>query len=388
MSVKLTNVSKKYCRSLGRSMQYGFRDSFPGGLLRDDGAKLRKGEFWSLRNINLDIAKGERVGVMGRNGAGKSTLMKVIGGVISPDIGTISVTGSIDQMIELTSGFAPSLSGRENARIYAKIKGFDDVQFKAKLEAIVEFAELQDAIDSPVRFYSSGMKARLGFALATMRRPEVLIVDEALAVGDLRFRLKCYEFLGEFLQETSFILVSHSVSHIRRFCNRGIVLEKGKCVYDGSSQAAIDYYDHINSATGDANAAAINEDRVQFTLRSNDHVVRDREAIEFGDPIALDIELRDFPADARITICVDDSARRHIAEWSSARANFSYRGESKVTADLGAATFNGGHYRVYVMVHNADGFQLLAYTKQLVFRIKGELMGLAPYQPVVTWRAN
>ncbi len=388
MTVVIRGVGKKYCRSLGASMRYGFQDSFPGGLLRGDGKKLRKGEFWSLKDINLTISKGERIGILGRNGAGKSTLMKLVAGIIAPDVGSVAVEGSIDQMIELTSGFAPSLTGRENARIYAKIKGLDVAEFENKISEIIEFTELNEHIDSPVRFYSSGMKARLGFALATMRKPDVLIVDEALAVGDLKFRLKCYEFLGEYLQETSFILVSHSVAHIRRFCSRAIVLEKGKIVFDGSSQAAIEHYEFLNSSVKGDGSASINEDNIEFRVLSNGVEILDGGAVSYGGTLELEIKLSNIPPSSRITISLDDSARRHVSEWSSMRAGFEYQPDGSINVNLGRCDLNNGHYRLYVMVHDVNGIRLFAYSKPFIFKVDGELMGLAPVQPLAQWRQN
>ncbi len=387
MTVLLEGICKKYSRNLKTSLKYGLRDALKAGAGRADRSTLRTGEFWALRDIDMRIEPGERIGVIGRNGAGKSTLSKLICGISLPDRGKLTVTGSVDQIIELTAGFHPNLTGRENARLHALIKGLTDAEFRSEIERIIEFSELETFIDSPTKFYSSGMKARLGFCVATMRKPDILIVDEALAVGDLRFRLKCYEFLEEYLKDTSLILVSHSLSQIARFCNRGVVLEKGRMIHDGGVEDAIDVYSELNSDnTKSSKDAVLNEERINFKLESGGVTINDGGSIRYGDALSVLLNIQDIPPGSQIFITLDNAHRKHVLEWHSSRSRYEYRGEELVSVNLGAMELNGGYYRMNVQAIAPNGHDLICYTPSLVFKVEGKLTGLADVQPNVLWQ--
>lgn len=193
--------------------------------------------------MDLTIKKGEAVAVLGRNGAGKSTLLKMITGVTFPTSGELEVNGIVSALLELTSGFDQEFTGRENIYLKGRILGISDAEI-AKLEpAIVEFAELEEYIDQPVRTYSSGMKARLGFSVCVNINPEILIVDEALSVGDRAFREKCIRKIHEIMQgDITMLFVTHSTETARAFCKRGVVMKAGRVVFDGGIDEAIEYY--------------------------------------------------------------------------------------------------------------------------------------------------
>ena len=194
-------------------------------------------------DMNLTIRRGESVAVLGRNGAGKSTLLKMITGVTFPTDGEIEVNGIVSALLELTSGFDQEFTGRENIYLKGRILGLRDEEI-AKLEPeIVEFAELEEYIDQPVRTYSSGMKARLGFSICVNIHPEILIVDEALSVGDRAFRDKCIKKIKAIMQgDITMLFVTHAVETARAFCKRGVVMKAGRIVFDGDIDAAIEYY--------------------------------------------------------------------------------------------------------------------------------------------------
>jgi len=205
--------------------------------------KVRK----AINNVNFSIRKGEAVALFGRNGAGKSTLLKMITGVTYPTKGDIVVNGRVSALLELTAGFDPEFTGRENIYFRGQLMGMknDDI---AKLEPkIVEFAELGDYMDQPVRTYSSGMKARLGFAINVNVEPEILIVDEALSVGDVSFKNKCTEKINDLVNNynITFLFVTHSTKVAAEFCHRGLVMKKGKMIYDGSIDESIAYYNEM-----------------------------------------------------------------------------------------------------------------------------------------------
>ncbi len=198
----------------------------------------------ALSNVSFSIKKGESVALLGRNGAGKSTLLKMITGVAYPTFGYVRVNGNVSALLELTAGFDEELTGRENIYLKGGILGLDKEIIKGYEPAIVEFAELGDYIDQPVKKYSSGMKARLGFAVNINLKPDILIVDEALSVGDKEFRLKCKNKISEMIKEgITFLFVTHSLSEAIAFCERGIVMRNGHVAYQGEIKAAARYYE-------------------------------------------------------------------------------------------------------------------------------------------------
>lgn len=203
-------------------------------------------QTWVLRHINFTVRQGEALGVVGQNGAGKSTLLKMITGTLAPTQGQINVRGRIAAILELGMGFNPEFSGRHNARYTASLMGFSAEQIDAMMPRVEAFAEIGDYFDKPVRTYSSGMQMRIAFAVATAERPDILIVDEALSVGDSYFQHKSYDRIREFqAQGTSLLLVSHDPSLVQGLCDRAILLEKGAIIKDGPPGDVMDYYNAL-----------------------------------------------------------------------------------------------------------------------------------------------
>ncbi len=242
--VEVTCVSKKFSRNLRRSLSYGMRDVITAVLgIKGDRSALRKDEFWSVKDISFQLRRGECLGLIGRNGAGKSTLLKMLNGLIAPDVGSITMRGKINALIELGAGFNPLLSGRENIYVNGQLQGFTKKEIDEKIQTIIDFSELGEFIDSPVQNYSSGMKVRLGFAVAAQMEPDVLIIDEVLAVGDLGFILKCFNTIDNLLPKTAVIFVSHSMPQVSRICSSIMMMEKGYAVYlDSDVAKGIDLY--------------------------------------------------------------------------------------------------------------------------------------------------
>ncbi len=203
-------------------------------------------EIWVLENINFTIEAGEAIGIVGQNGAGKSTLLKIITGTTSASNGDVHINGHVSAMLELGMGFNPELTGRQNTYHAASIMGFSHEQIDEKIAEIESFAEIGDYFDQPVRVYSTGMHVRVTFAVATAWRPELLIVDEALSVGDSYFQHKSFARIKEFQEKgTSLLLVSHDRSAIQALCNRAILLKDGHIIQDGSPEAVFDYYNAL-----------------------------------------------------------------------------------------------------------------------------------------------
>lgn len=194
-------------------------------------------EFWALQDVNFEVEKGESVALIGLNGCGKSTMLKTIAGVLKPTTGKVTVNGSIAPMIELGAGFDMDLTARENVYLNGAILGYNKAQMGIYYDDIVDFSELADFMDVPVKNFSSGMLARLAFSIATIGKPDILIVDEVLSVGDFRFQEKCEKRIqGMMKEDTTILFVSHSIAQVKKICKRAIWLEKGRIREDGSSE--------------------------------------------------------------------------------------------------------------------------------------------------------
>lgn len=201
-------------------------------------------EKYAVSDANFSIQKGEAVALFGKNGAGKSTILKMITGVTFPTGGEVIVNGRVSALLELTSGFDPEFTGRENIYLKGQLIGLRDKEISTLEKIIIDFAEVGDYIDQPVRTYSSGMKARLGFAINVNINPEILIVDEALSVGDVSFKNKCLEKVNEVIEKdnVTLLFVTHATSTAKEFCKRGIVMKNGKIIYDKDIDSAIEKY--------------------------------------------------------------------------------------------------------------------------------------------------
>ena len=198
----------------------------------------------AVDNVSFKINKGEAVAIFGKNGAGKSTILKMITGVTFPTEGNVTVNGRVSALLELTSGFDQEFTGRENIYLKGQILGLKNKEIQELEQTIIDFAELEEYIDQPVRTYSSGMKARLGFSINVNIKPEILIVDEALSVGHESFKTKCIKKIKEIIlkENVTLLFVTHSTSVAKEFCSRGIVMKQGKIIYDGEIKNAIDNY--------------------------------------------------------------------------------------------------------------------------------------------------
>lgn len=241
--VKVQNVSKKFCYDLKTSLKYGAIDIARSTLGLKTNKELRPKEFWAVDNVSFELRRGECIGLIGHNGAGKSTLLKVLNGLYAPDKGQITMKGKVGALIELGAGFQPILTGRENIYNNAAILGFTREEVDEKMKSIIDFSEIEAFLDMPVKNYSSGMKVRLGFAIAAHMEPDILIIDEVLAVGDLGFVIKCFDKIGKILPDTAVIFVSHSMQLVSRICTSILLLDHGKTKYLGNEIGkGIQYY--------------------------------------------------------------------------------------------------------------------------------------------------
>jgi ABC-type polysaccharide/polyol phosphate transport system ATPase subunit len=254
--IKVSGVSKKFCRNLKRSLWYGMQD-IAGELnpfAGENGAalgKLRHDEFWAVNGVSFELRRGECLGLIGHNGAGKTTLLKMLNGLIKPDRGLVEIRGRVGALIALGAGFNPILTGRENIYVNGSVLGLSKKEIDRKLEDIISFADIDDFIDSPVQSYSSGMQVRLGFAVATALEPDVLLLDEVLAVGDQAFSTKCFQRIGALLERCCVIFVSHNEAQVARICDRCILMNHGQPVTMGDTQECLTAYRELGNPGGE-----------------------------------------------------------------------------------------------------------------------------------------
>jgi ABC-type polysaccharide/polyol phosphate transport system ATPase subunit len=242
--LEFRNISKKFRKGEGHD---SLRDLIPGILKNrfrvSDTNTLNEKEFWALRDVSFGVGKGEALGIVGPNGSGKSTTLKILSGILKPTAGTLHVNGRISALIEVGAGFHPDLTGRENIYLNGAILGMSKWEIQQKLDAIVEFSGIREFIDTPVKRYSSGMYARLGFSIAAHVEPEILLVDEVLSVGDFTFQARCIRKMNEILKSgTTVIFVSHNMESVLSLCDRALLLVNGRVEREGEPGEVIAEY--------------------------------------------------------------------------------------------------------------------------------------------------
>lgn len=258
--IEVSGLSKQY--HIGKRQQYKtLRETLmnaltsPARLFRKNGSKSEDNTIWALKDVSFEVNQGEVLGIIGRNGAGKSTLLKILSRITEPTEGEVKIHGRVGSLLEVGTGFHPELTGRENIFLNGAILGMRREEIKKKFDEIVAFAEIEKFLDTPVKRYSSGMYVRLAFAVAAHLEPEILIIDEVLAVGDVQFQKKCLGKMGEVAKEGRTVLfVSHNMAAIRNLCQRCIWMEKGSSIGDGNTTVITDSY--INKYLGDPSLAA------------------------------------------------------------------------------------------------------------------------------------
>jgi len=395
--VRVENVSKKFCRDLKRSLWYGAKDLGSELLGRSQSIErqLRRDEFWALKEISFELKRGECLGLIGGNGAGKTTLLRMLNGLIKPDRGKIEIHGRVGALIALGAGFNPVLTGRENIYVNGAVLGLKKKEIDAKLEQIVDFAELQEFIDSPVQSYSSGMTVRLGFAVATAMEPDILIIDEVLAVGDVGFILKCINRIDRLSKNTCIIFVSHNMLQVSRICTHALVISAGNAVYKGSDVAnAINvYYSMFKSEIGDF----IGSDRARLnaiSLTSGEKYAAGNQVLSviYGEElkITLKVEIDKKISNPHIYMVFYDREQRGFAEIYSSNGNFTIENTSgwiEVEATIPSINFSQGLYSVAVALSEKKGGQVIFRQQSAIyFQVVGSQHGWVPVQIKPVWR--
>jgi len=295
--VKVEGLYKKFCRNLKRSMIYSTLDvsrSMLGVPYSTD--SLRKDEFWALQNINLELRRGETLGIIGINGSGKSTLLRLLTGIFPPDVGTISVKGRVGALIAVGAGFHPHMTGRENIYLNGTILGMSKKEIDQKFDEIVSFAEIDSFLEAPIATYSSGMKVRLGFSVAAHVEPEILLIDEVLSVGDISFRKKSMAKMEEIRDKSSIIFISHNMTQVERICNRVILLNRGVLHMEGTPEYVIsEYYNIANNQKMDQSKTSLivtestGEIR-NLTLKITDELYEERQSFNVDDTLLFNFQ--------------------------------------------------------------------------------------------------
>ena len=358
-------------------MVYGVQDVARDLLgLSTHSDQLRQGEFWALRDVSFEMKRGDTLGIIGPNGAGKSTLLKMISGILKPDTGRIRVRGRVGALIEVGAGFHPLLTGQENVYINGTILGMSKAEIRSKFDSIVDFADIGDFLDVPVRYYSSGMYVRLGFAVAAHCRPEVLLVDEVLSVGDIGFQRKCFRFFQEevFGKGVTVFLVSHSAYTISRLCAKAMVLHNGQVRYLGDSREAVPEYLRLIQSLGKIDNLAVDavgnirsgggEVRMQ-SVKLVDGDGNELSRVRTGDRVEVELVLRaqrDFKQMPRLYLQILDMSNTVLVDSSlpleDCKRYTLKTGDNLVRCTFPSLNLMPGHYTLFFKI-GGSGTELL-----------------------------
>jgi lipopolysaccharide transport system ATP-binding protein len=299
--IRVENLSKQYFIGELQKRPASLRQALSGMLSAPLKRLRRNGHaqseiLWALKDINFEVQPGEVVGLIGHNGAGKSTLLKILSRITDPTAGQIELYGRVVSLLEVGTGFHPELTGRENVFLNGAVLGMSKADIRRKFDEIVAFAEVEKFIDTPVKFYSSGMYVRLAFAVAAHLEPEILIIDEVLSVGDMAFQQKCLQKIGKMREQTkAIILVSHNMLSVKAICTKAILLSHGEVVSNGATQSVIPLYEKMLMKGDDAEEVAdqhlegIGHIKVKSVLLINE-AGQEQTSFETGDPVKVLIE--------------------------------------------------------------------------------------------------
>ena len=387
--INVKQVGKKFCRTAARSARYGLQDI----VTRLSGTKpiqdLRPGEFWAARDISFELKRGECLGIIGPNGAGKSTLLKMINSIILPDRGVIEITGKVGALIEIGAGFHPLLTGRENIYIGGTILGLSRKEIDAKFDDIVAFSGCEDFIDTPVKYYSNGMYARLGFAVAIQNRPDILIIDEVLSVGDINFRAKCFNEIYKLLDRSAVIFISHNLPDVSRICNRLLVMNKGECAYYGDEVSrGISIYQSFQGEP----VSSVYSDKASFeeVIIMDEYGIEQSE-IRYGDSLHLGLVLKADKAypSVDVNILILNQDLQTIMQCSSLFSGYEINNTGRgirIRVNLGRIYLNSGYYALTLGITSKfHGENLAKYTNIRRFRVISHALGYAPIQIPGNW---
>lgn len=377
-AIKVTNLSKQY--TLGKKKEESLRSSLTT-IFRSK--KKISDVFLAINNISFEIKKGDIVGVIGKNGAGKSTLLKILSQITKPTKGKVEINGRISSLLEVGTGFHPELTGRENIYLNGTILGMTRKEVKDKFDEIVEFSGVEKFIDTAVKHYSSGMYVRLAFAVAAHLEPEILIIDEVLAVGDAEFQKKCLGKMQDVAQQgRTVIFVSHNMPSVKALCNKGIVMQKGELVFNGEIQDAIDFYqtENVKSRSTqfkkNAHSPKTNEyvELVDFEI-----VPRNGKLLTMFSGIDFVLKFNSYVEHKTIDLTFEVVSQDDVIVFHNGATvtpeNNSEIGEYQVTCSLPDQLLNAGIYSVNLIFGENQRFLLKQYEDIISFEVLQEIAG-------------
>lgn len=395
--ISAENVGKKFCKNLKRSLVYGAKDLAGTITGAERSLALRKDEFWAVQGINFEVRRGECLGLIGHNGAGKSTLLKMLNGLLRPDTGKITMRGRVGALIELGAGFNPILTGRENIFNNAAILGFTKKETEAKLKDIIAFSEIEDFLNMPVQNYSSGMRVRLGFAIAAQMEPDILLIDEVLAVGDVGFVLKCFKRMDELLGNTAMVFVSHSMAQVARMSTDVLLMGLGKelLLTPDVASGVTAYYDQYQVEVGEQQISDIaNMTRVSLVSEGNTYQKEDNIVINYNAELQVEVEINciDEIENPRVFLIFADKEQRNFGEVLNFRDIIKtprHKGKLVVRATLPKVNFAQGKYSITVgLTQEINGVREAIFRNQsaIYFTVHGTKHGWAPIQYDLDWK--
>jgi lipopolysaccharide transport system ATP-binding protein len=365
-------------------MWYGFRDILRDSAgLRPKSDRLRRKEFWAVDDVSFELKKGETLGLIGPNGAGKTTLLKMLNGIIIPDKGNLRIKGRVGALIQLGAGFHPQLTGRENIYINGAILGMGKREIDKIFEEIVEFADIGDFLDTPVKFYSAGMFVRLGMAVAMHTNPAILLVDEVFAVGDIKFQAKCFNRIGELRRRgVSFILVSHNIHHIAGYANKVLVLNQGQIWANGDPNPTVKKYlelmstqtkDYIDSDNLPNGTGRVRFKDVYLCDNSENRV----SSLDSTSPFALRIDYKavaDFN-DVELDVVIYDTQSKQVFFQGS---NLLYNNHLRIEKGIGRILVrfaclpkNNGKLHFTVTLWSKGRYEMFDWNREIVVSTRG-----------------
>jgi len=379
--IRVDGVSKKFCRDLKRSLWYGVQDTVSDILGHDGSAQpLRPDEFWAVDDVSFELRRGECLGLIGRNGAGKTTLLKMLNGLIKPDRGRIEMRGRVGALIALGAGFNPILSGRENVYVNGAVLGLNRKEIDAKFDEILDFAEIGEFIDAPVQSYSSGMQVRLGFAVATAIDPDVLLLDEVLAVGDAIFQAKCYRRVESLLERAAVILVSHYPYHIQKVCDTTLLLAQGKIQLSGPPNHTLLKYSALAGEEIRPTITVLGEGIADANLK------RITSKVKYGGKLQLILQIETSSAvfcDQAYLNIADSADQVHAQVILSGLVGPLREGKNLLDISVGPLFLSDGKYHGSIILWTSGGKKTLAEIRNCIrFENSGPVrLGIACYYP-------
>ncbi|MCL4390418.1 MAG: ABC transporter ATP-binding protein [Patescibacteria group bacterium] len=373
--VEVNKLSKKY-RLGGQQPYLTLRDTL-AELVRHPIIKRDNHEFWALRDVTFRVAPGEVVGIIGRNGAGKSTLLKIISRITCPTAGDVRLQGNVSSLLEVGTGFSPELTGRENIFLNGAILGMSRSEIRRRFDAIVDFAETEKFLDTPVKYYSSGMYMRLAFSVAAHLEPDILLVDEVLAVGDAEFQKKCLGKMEEVRnrQGRTILFVSHNMKTIEQLCSRCLLIDKGKIVMDGDSQKVISHYLNKQKIQSSAMLFPVDKNKIaQITkIAILNSKYQSRSEVPISEDFYINIEMRVNHRVKKALISIYFYSQGDLLLFSTEGDHsgqlLSYpAGKYKTMVRIPAFLFESGNYTIDVAIQN-PGVEIIDKVSEIGFEV-------------------